>query len=475
MKHNLGDNITKLRKQYNMTQVDLANKLNFTYQTISSWERGVSSPDIDSITKLCAIFNVSMDELCGVQKSVMATPTPNTQEKVGLFSNTPRNKIIKIERVSKATDVFSKSLIFTIIFWVVHLLFSIPRRLSPFFNIILFFVALAYLASYITCFISLFYAKKQTDKIWIKVVFYILAGIHLVVVPLSAVITALSTQNEKLISTFSFISIVTYFPIYVFFDLMFKDESPDFCPKIFNHKAIYYLSLALMLLSMHALKTSIEIINLLALFFLFKHKQDKTYITYGYAWQGKPIDENNTPRKANLEKFSYTRFLEKNTIKCLFHILFFAYLPLFLMHGVYMPEPDSVYIAFIIVYPSISFLLAVFSDRKRRIFPLILSVLFLVASIVLHYVCFLGIRADLPYVLCAIFLLLTSVSYTLSFYKKFNVYTIIFLIVFLIAGTTLGIRLLFVKKFYNILVALIHALGHSCYIYVLTIIPRKKD
>ena len=119
----IGENIVKFRKQQNMTQADLANKLSFTYQTISSWERGISTPDVDTLTNLCQIFNVSMDELCGIQKNVTVTPPPNIQEKVGIFSNIPKNKIIKIERVSKAVDVFNKALVFAIIFWAVTLLF----------------------------------------------------------------------------------------------------------------------------------------------------------------------------------------------------------------------------------------------------------------------------------------------------------------------------------------------------------------
>ena len=47
---NLGTKIAKLRKEQNMTQQELANKLNITDKAVSKWERGLSYPDITSIS-----------------------------------------------------------------------------------------------------------------------------------------------------------------------------------------------------------------------------------------------------------------------------------------------------------------------------------------------------------------------------------------------------------------------------------------
>lgn len=43
----IGKKISALRKERDMTQVDLADKLGVTYQAVSSWERGNSMPDIN--------------------------------------------------------------------------------------------------------------------------------------------------------------------------------------------------------------------------------------------------------------------------------------------------------------------------------------------------------------------------------------------------------------------------------------------
>ena len=59
----LGSRIAELRKQNNLSQKDLADQLNISNKTISKWECGNGSPDIESLQKLSKIFNITLDEL----------------------------------------------------------------------------------------------------------------------------------------------------------------------------------------------------------------------------------------------------------------------------------------------------------------------------------------------------------------------------------------------------------------------------
>ena len=59
----IGNKINQLRKLSGMTQEQLAEKLNVSRQTISKWESGSSSPDIESVVKVSEIFQVSLDDL----------------------------------------------------------------------------------------------------------------------------------------------------------------------------------------------------------------------------------------------------------------------------------------------------------------------------------------------------------------------------------------------------------------------------
>lgn len=63
---NFGDKIKSLRKKINLTQEELAERLNVSFQTISKWETNASLPDITMFPILANFFNVTTDELLGV-------------------------------------------------------------------------------------------------------------------------------------------------------------------------------------------------------------------------------------------------------------------------------------------------------------------------------------------------------------------------------------------------------------------------
>ena len=63
---NYGKRITDLRKKHNLTQSELGEMLNVTPQAVSKWENGLSEPDLGTLRKMCEIFNVTTDEMLGV-------------------------------------------------------------------------------------------------------------------------------------------------------------------------------------------------------------------------------------------------------------------------------------------------------------------------------------------------------------------------------------------------------------------------
>ena len=68
-------NLSTLRRNADMTQSELADKLNLTRQAISRYEKGDSFPDISILVKIAEIFNLSIDELIGA-----GSPTDGEQE-----------------------------------------------------------------------------------------------------------------------------------------------------------------------------------------------------------------------------------------------------------------------------------------------------------------------------------------------------------------------------------------------------------
>ena len=59
----IGKFIAELRKQNNMTQQELADKLNVTDRAVSKWENGRGVPDISLLQALSKVFDVSLNEL----------------------------------------------------------------------------------------------------------------------------------------------------------------------------------------------------------------------------------------------------------------------------------------------------------------------------------------------------------------------------------------------------------------------------
>ena len=61
----IGKKIQQLRKEKEMTQRDLANRLNVSPQAISRWENDEVEPSIETLSQMSEIFSVSLDELFG--------------------------------------------------------------------------------------------------------------------------------------------------------------------------------------------------------------------------------------------------------------------------------------------------------------------------------------------------------------------------------------------------------------------------
>lgn len=59
-----GRNLQLLRRlKGNMTQEDLAEKMNISRQTVSKWELDAAQPEMDKAIELCRLFNCSLDNL----------------------------------------------------------------------------------------------------------------------------------------------------------------------------------------------------------------------------------------------------------------------------------------------------------------------------------------------------------------------------------------------------------------------------
>ena len=63
MNNNFAENLHKIRKENNLSQEDLAEKLGVSRQAISKWESASAYPEMDKIIALCDLFNLNIDDL----------------------------------------------------------------------------------------------------------------------------------------------------------------------------------------------------------------------------------------------------------------------------------------------------------------------------------------------------------------------------------------------------------------------------
>lgn len=121
------DKLKTLRMQANMTQSQLAEHLCVTRQAVSNYEQGRSYPSMDTLARMCNLFNTSLDELLetGIKKQYM--------------------KQLLIVSVVLLFSIVSSLISFYIIaireaISVMHLVFSIAVNFVPFLCLIIYFI-----------------------------------------------------------------------------------------------------------------------------------------------------------------------------------------------------------------------------------------------------------------------------------------------------------------------------------------------
>ena len=99
----IGKFIAERRKQNNLTQMQLAEKLGITDKAISKWERGIAMPDTSIMLDLCDILGISVNELL-------------SGEKINMENSNQKNEQLLLEM---AKEVEQKNKTIWISMWVI--------------------------------------------------------------------------------------------------------------------------------------------------------------------------------------------------------------------------------------------------------------------------------------------------------------------------------------------------------------------
>ena len=92
----------ELRKQKGFSQEELANRLNVSRQTISKWEVGESTPDMEKLAAISDLFEVSLDELVKGEEPKLAEPSEQIV-KSELYSDI-KEQVLTVDNKKKAYD-----------------------------------------------------------------------------------------------------------------------------------------------------------------------------------------------------------------------------------------------------------------------------------------------------------------------------------------------------------------------------------
>lgn len=94
---NIGEVIKTFRQRQNITQEELANRLNITAQAVSRWETGISYPDITMIPHITQALHITSDELFGID-------TLNQSQVDSMFDYIPTGERVRNKRIAIADD-----------------------------------------------------------------------------------------------------------------------------------------------------------------------------------------------------------------------------------------------------------------------------------------------------------------------------------------------------------------------------------
>lgn len=100
-----GRKISELRNSYNMTQMELADKMNVTFQAVSNWERGNSMPDISKLPELAEIFHVTIDELCSRSSKILESAAKEELDGYLSENNVTAEELCDVAPVLKGSQI----------------------------------------------------------------------------------------------------------------------------------------------------------------------------------------------------------------------------------------------------------------------------------------------------------------------------------------------------------------------------------
>ena len=125
-----GENLKLIRKNKNMSQEELAEKVNVTRQSVSKWENGEAYPEMNNILELCKIFNCKINDLVHTDMSDITSLDEEIVMKVVKFNEKKQNQVKTLSNVISLIGSIGKIVLMVAIPFVIIVMLLIPYIIS---------------------------------------------------------------------------------------------------------------------------------------------------------------------------------------------------------------------------------------------------------------------------------------------------------------------------------------------------------
>ena len=125
-----GDNLKLIRKRKNMSQEELADKVNVSRQSVSKWENGEAYPEMNNILELCKIFNCRINDLVHVDMSDIDSLDDEIVMKVVKFNEEKQKRVKTLSNIISLIGNIGKIVMMVAIPFMVVAMVLVPYVIS---------------------------------------------------------------------------------------------------------------------------------------------------------------------------------------------------------------------------------------------------------------------------------------------------------------------------------------------------------
>ena len=169
-KNNIGEFISKLRKEKGLTQQELAKLLNVTDRAISNYETGRRIPDISLYKPICDVFDITVSELINGERI--------NEDKLLISSNNTIINTLKKNKKDKNRLSLIIKILFLILIALVYILINYYKDLYPKIDIYNFsltkIINFAFISLYLVAIFLIAGIDKEQKQIEKSVLYYAL-------------------------------------------------------------------------------------------------------------------------------------------------------------------------------------------------------------------------------------------------------------------------------------------------------------